>query len=71
MMSKGEFSKKIGQNIRKIREEKGISQENLAFEAGLYRTYVGHLENNRYSPTAYILYRIASALKVNISELLP
>lgn len=71
MLTKPQFSKKVGENIRKIRKQKGVSQENLAYEAGLYRTYVGHLENGRYSPSAYILYRIAKVLKVDASEFFP
>lgn len=48
-----------------------MSQEKLADHAGLYRTYVGHLENARYSPSAYILYRIAKVLRVGIQDLFP
>ena len=71
MLSKPQFSKKIGENIRRIRKEKGMSQEELAYQSGLYRTYIGHLENGRYSPSAYILYRIAQALKVEIFRFFP
>ena len=45
-----------------------MSQEDLAHKAGLYRTYVGHLENARYSPSAYVLYKIGKVLKVKVSE---
>jgi len=69
MLSKGAFTKKIGENIKRLREERGLSQEELAHQAGLYRTYVGHLENARYSPSAYLLYKLATIFKVNISEL--
>ena len=48
-----------------------MGQEALAHEAGLYRTYVGHIETGKYSPSAYIVYKIAKALKVNVSELYP
>jgi len=44
------------------REEKGVSQEGLAHKANLYQTYVGHLENARYSPSGYVLYAISEAL---------
>ena len=45
-----------------------MSQEDLAHKAGLYRTYVGHLENARYSPSAYVLYKIAEVLKTPLYE---
>lgn len=69
MLSKKEFTAETGKRIKKWREKRNLSQEELADRAGLYRTYVGHLENARYSPSAYVLYKIASVLKVNIFEL--
>jgi len=60
-----------GKRIKKWREKRNISQEDLTDRAGLYRTYIGHLENGRYSPTAYVLYKIAKALKVEASEFSP
>ena len=68
MLSKDEFTAEVGKKIKKWREKRGVSQEDLADRAGLYRTYVGHLENARYSPSAYVLYRIAKALKVEVEE---
>jgi len=68
MLSKSEFATEVGKKIKKWREKRGLSQEELAHRAGLYRTYVGHLENARYSPSTYILYKIAFVLKVDISE---
>jgi len=68
MLSKSAFTKKVGGNIRRLREERGLSQEELAHQVGLYRTYIGHLENARYSPSAYILYRLAMVLKASISD---
>ena len=70
-MSKEKFAEEVGKRIRKYREEAGLSQEELAHRCGLYRTYIGHLENGRYSPSAYILVRICKSLKITISQLLP
>lgn len=64
LLTKKQITNKIAINIKEAREEKGMSQEELAHEAGLYRTYIGHLENARYTPTVYILYKIAKALKI-------
>jgi len=70
MLSKNAFTKKVGGNIRQFREERVLSQEELAHQAGLYRTYIGHLENARYSPSAYVLYKIVKALKADITDFL-
>lgn len=67
-LKKDQFTKKVGANIKSLREKRGMSQEELAHETGLYRTYIGHLENARYSPSAYVLYKIAKALKIDISD---
>jgi transcriptional regulator with XRE-family HTH domain len=67
--AKKEFSKRLGKNLRKIREAKGLSQEQLALEADFYRTYVGHIETGRYSPTVYTIWRLAKALGVTISDI--
>lgn len=71
MPSKKQFTKEVGKRIKKAREAKGMSQEELAHKASLHRTYVGHLENARYSPSTYVLFKIAKALKVPLKDLLP
>lgn len=70
MLSKKEFTKKLAENIKRLRKAKNLSQEELAHRAGLYRTYIGHLENARYSPSAYVVYKIAKALHIRLSELI-
>jgi ribosome-binding protein aMBF1 (putative translation factor) len=69
-LSKDVFTKKVAERVKKAREKKGMSQEELAHEANLYRTYIHHVEAGRYSPSAYVLYKIAKALGINASELL-
>ncbi len=64
-------SKKIGQSLRKIRERKGITQEQLALDAGLNRAYIGYIERGERNPSTDSLVKIAKALKVKSSELLP
>ena len=71
MQSKEKFTIDVSKRIKKLREKSGLSQEELAYRAGLYRTYIGHLENARYSPSAYVLYKIAKVLKVAISDFYP
>lgn len=69
MLSKREFTQKLAKKLKVIREAKGVSQEEAADKAQLYRTYIGHLENARYSPSAYVLYKIAKALNISVSDL--
>ncbi len=71
MLTKDVFTQKVAEKVKKAREEAGLSQEELAHQAGIYRTYIGHIENGRYSPSSYILYKIAKTLKVKVDALLP
>jgi transcriptional regulator with XRE-family HTH domain len=57
-------------NLRRIRVERGISQERLALEANVDRSYVGRLERGRENPTLAILERLARVLGVPATELL-
>lgn len=71
MLSKVEFTKRLAKRLKDLRKAKGMSQEQLAHEAELYRTYINHLETERYSPSGYVIYKIAKALKVRSSDILP
>src|SRR5271170_1912164 len=44
------------------------TQEKLSFEAGLDRTYISHLENNKKSPTVDVLFRLCTAMGIRASE---
>ncbi len=57
-------------NLRRIRKSKGFSQEDLAFECGVHRTYVSGVERGIRNPTITIVARIADALDVPASALL-
>ena len=60
----------VGANLRDIRRKRGISQEELAFECGLHRTYVSGVERGVRNPTVAVLDKIARALGVPAAELL-
>ena len=64
-----EIEKLIGQNVRAFREQRGWSQEQLAFEAGLHRTYVSGIERGVRNPTATVIEQLAITLKVKPSAL--
>ena len=59
----------LGAVIRARRKELGLSQEALASEADLDRTYVGGLERGVRNPTLRVLWRLARALDLSPSEL--
>lgn len=62
---------KFGERLQKIRKEQGISQEQLAAKLSMHRTYVGMIERGERNPTIRTLYKVARALKVDSSKLLP
>ena len=60
----------LGQAIRDARVGRGISQEDLAAECGLHRTYVGGIERGERNPSYTNILRIAGALSMKPSALL-
>lgn len=56
--------------MRAAREVLGLSQEGLAFECGLHRTYVSGVERGVRNPTVTVLEKLASALKIAPGRLL-
>ncbi|MCL6695266.1 helix-turn-helix domain-containing protein [Acinetobacter baumannii] len=66
-----ELSIKIGQLIRKKRMENRLTQESLALQCGIDRSYMGRIERGEVNITILKLYEIAKILKVDPKELLP
>ena len=60
----------VGQAIIKLRKQKGLSQEQLAFEAGISRHFMYRLESNLASPTVKTLEKLSAALKIKPSAIL-
>jgi len=56
----------LGENIKKIRKEKKITQQELAIKMGISRSYLGDLENNRYNPSSKTLEMLAKKLGVSM-----
>lgn len=65
-----EPKKLVGMRIRELRLAKGISQEALADEAGVHRTYMGSVERGERNISLENIVRIAKALRVRPHELL-
>jgi transcriptional regulator with XRE-family HTH domain len=60
----------VARNLRRLRQKRGLSQEELADRAGLNRNYVGMIEREENAPTVDALEQIAKALDINAVELL-
>jgi transcriptional regulator with XRE-family HTH domain len=58
----------VARNIRRLRVALGLSQENLAVDAGIDRTYVSRLERGLENPTVAVLERLATALGATIPD---
>jgi len=60
----------LGENIRKVRKKLSLSQEALALESGLDRSYIGGIERGERNVAVINLCRIARVLKVKPGKLL-
>ena len=60
----------FGLRLRQLRLQKGMTQEQLGYECGLHRTYVGQIERAEKNITLKNIEKIAKNLDVNITELL-
>lgn len=60
----------VGTNVRKHRQERGLTQEQLAFSAEIDLTYVGGIERGKRNPSVIVLARIAEALSIQPADLL-
>lgn len=60
-----EWERIVGANIKRLRKERGLSQEALAGEAGLAMRHIGRIERGEGNPTVSMLAKIAAALGVD------
>ena len=68
MRKKDRYLVELGAQIRSIRENKGFSQEGLALEAKIDRSYYGAIERGERNVSFLTLIRIAKSLKCNITN---
>lgn len=59
----------MARNLRILRNQKGLSQEELAFQAGINRNYVGQIERKEKSPTVDMIEKLATALDIEPIEI--
>lgn len=60
----------FGKKLIEIRKRYGLSQEKLAFESGLGRSYLGGVERGERNISLINIYRLSTTLKVKLSELM-
>jgi DNA-binding XRE family transcriptional regulator len=59
----------IGRNLRRIRTASGFSQEGLALDAEIDRTYISQIERGIANPSVLVLKKISDCLKIGLSDL--
>lgn len=69
-MEKQELLKFIGDNIKRIREAKGVSQQELASKCNYEKSNMSRLEAGKTNPTIYTLSTVALALGIPLHDLL-
>ena len=65
-----DMRKLVGRNVKRIRQGKGLTQEQMAELSGFSQQYISGLEQGRRNPTVVSLYELATALGVSHMELL-
>ena len=69
MKSNSNILIKFGKNVRDLRKAKGLSQEELAYQAGLHRTYIGMIERAEKNITLENIKKLANAFDVELKVL--
>jgi len=64
-----DLHKQFGQRIQELRKERGLTQEDLAGEVGVDRSYMGFLERGEKNATLDKIGKIAKALHIKLKEL--
>lgn len=65
-----DIRQRLATNLRRLRQERGLSQEGFAHEAGLHRTYVSDIERGARNPTITVVEKLAASLGVPPGRLL-
>ncbi len=63
------IEERFGERVRELRVAKGLSQEELAFKAGVHRTYLSGIERGERNPSLKNITTIAKALEISLPEL--
>ena len=66
---KGE-AQKLGENLKRIRTEKGLSQGDIVRRLGMPKSFVSSIENGKTNPTLSTITKLAKAIGVSVGELM-
>lgn len=66
---KTDILKSFGQRVKKIRLDKGLSQEEFADLSGFHRTYIGMIERGERNPSLKNIQKLAKTFQISLSEL--
>lgn len=69
MTGEQKFLSSFGKRLSAIRKQKGMTQEKLADMVDVHRTYIGFIEQGKRNPSVSNIYKIAKALKIDITDL--
>lgn len=69
--AKSIFLKTLGENLKSIRLEKGLSQNEVYFRSSMGKNAVGRIERGEVNPTITVLVELAKVLEVEVNDLLP
>lgn len=61
--------RKLGERVRELREARGITQETLAFDAGIHVNHLSTIERGEANPSFLVLVSLAKVLGVNVAEI--
>lgn len=68
-MNKKEFQKALGQRIKQLREDKNITQTELAYRCEIERSNMNRIEAGNTNPSSFLVYTIAKKLEIELPEL--
>jgi transcriptional regulator with XRE-family HTH domain len=61
--------RRLGERVRELREARGITQEALAFDAGIHVNHLSTIERGEANPSFLVLVSLAKVLGVSVAEL--
>ncbi len=69
MINKSSVLVAFGQRVKSLRISQGISQDELAFRCGFYRTYIGMVERAERNITLSNVFKLAEGLNISVNKL--
>ncbi|MFA5780612.1 MAG: helix-turn-helix transcriptional regulator [Elusimicrobiota bacterium] len=63
-------AQKLGQNLKRIRTEKGLSQGDIMKTLGMPKSFISNIENGKTNPTLSTITKLAKAMGVSVGDLI-